>query len=154
MFCGFTGKLLNYRVFIGPTFYQRLKHMVLDKVSARSTGTYTTLTHQPLEGRQRYGGMRIGEMERDTFIAHGAAAVLRDRLMFSSDGTDFLVCKGCGTIGWHANQKDLTTDKKPRCQICGDAADFCLVTMPFVAKLLFQEVQAMGIMPKLIMQTE
>ncbi|CAL5980757.1 DNA-directed_RNA polymerase subunit beta [Hexamita inflata] len=153
-FCGFTGKILNYRVFIGPTFYQRLKHMVLDKVSARATGTVTTLTHQPLEGRQRYGGMRIGEMERDTFIAHGAAAVLRDRLMFSSDGTDFLLCKTCGMIAWHADQKKISTLSQPKCYVCDDKAEFCLVTMPYVCKLLVQEVQAMGVQMKFEVQTE
>lgn len=128
--------------------------MVLDKVSARSTGTVTTLTHQPLEGRQRYGGMRIGEMERDTFIAHGAAAVLRDRLMFSSDGCDFLICKVCGMIVWHADQRKLSNMSQPKCWVCGDQAEFCVVTMPFVCKLLIQEIQAMGVMPKLVVETE
>lgn len=113
MFSGFTGRLLNYRVFIGPTFYQRLKHITLDKVSARSTGTYATMTHQPLEGRSRYGGMRIGEMERDAFIAHGASAVLRDRLMFSSDVEEFVVCRTCGMIVWHADSGRLTTQRLP-----------------------------------------
>ncbi len=62
--------------------------------------------------------MRIGEMERDTFIAHGAAAVLRDRLMFSSDATNFLVCKNCGQIAWHANVDQLTSINAPSCRIC------------------------------------
>lgn len=154
MSCGFTGKLLNYRIFIGPTFYQRLKHMVLDKISCRSTGPVTNLTHQPLEGRQRYGGMRIGEMERDTFIAHGAAAVLRDRLMFSSDATEFIACVNCGQIIWHADQNKMSSENPPKCSVCGEQAQFAQITMPFVCKLLLQEIQAMGIMPKLQIETE
>ena len=80
--------------------------------------------------------MRIGEMERDTFIAHGAAAVLRDRLMFSSDGCDFIACVTCGMIVWHADQKLLSTERRPRCQVCGDQAEFSVITIPFVFKLL------------------
>lgn len=111
--------------------------MVLDKVSARATGPVVAATRQPNEGRQRYGGMRIGEMERDAFIAHGAAAVLRDRLMFSSDAAEFLVCRTCGQICWHANLSDITVGSSPVCRLCGREAAFCRVTMPFATKYLF-----------------
>ncbi|KAH0574336.1 DNA-directed RNA polymerase subunit beta [Spironucleus salmonicida] len=154
MFCGFTGSLLNYRIFIGPTFYQRLKHMVLDKVSARATGQIVTITRQPNEGRQRYGGMRIGEMERDAFIAHGTAAVLRDRLMFSSDATDFLVCVKCGQICWHANLNEITSQNAPNCKLCNASAKFAKVTLPYATKYLFQEIMGMGVFPSIQVEVE
>lgn len=98
--------------------------------------------------------MRIGEMERDTFIAHGAAAVLRDRLMFSSDATDFIVCVKCGQIVWHADPNKMSSENPPACRVCGEQAQFAQITMPFVCKLLLQEIQAMGIMPRLQVETE
>jgi len=153
MFSGFTGELLNYRIFIGPVFYQRLKHMVLDKISARSTGPMVTITRQPNEGRSRCGGMRIGEMERDCFIGHGASAVLKDRLMYSSDVSEFLVCRNCGLICWHANVAELTTEQQPYCQICRlkDSLNdsFARVTIPYATKLFFQEIMGMGVFPRI-----
>lgn len=154
---GMTGELLNYRVFIGPTFYQRLKHMVLDKISARSTGPIVTLTHQPNEGRSNYGGMRIGEMEKDAFIAHGATAVLRDRLLFSSDAAEFLVCCNCGLICWHADQNKLTTTSEPMCVLCRTAdvlPRFARVVLPYATKTFFQEVIAMGVFPHIVVNTK
>jgi DNA-directed RNA polymerase beta subunit len=80
MYCGFTGKPMKALVFIGPTYYQRLKHMVQDKIHARARGQLQTLCRQPVEGRSRDGGLRIGEMERDNFINHGISHFLREKL--------------------------------------------------------------------------
>ncbi|ESU39043.1 DNA-directed RNA polymerase beta subunit [Giardia duodenalis] len=156
MMNGMTGEMMTYRIFIGPTFYQRLKHMVLDKISSRNTGPIVTLTRQPNEGRSNYGGMRIGEMEKDAFIAHGATAILRDRLLFSSDVSEFLVCQNCGIICWHADSRKLTTKKSPHCMICSESSttdSFARITIPYAAKLFFQEIIGMGVFPRIEVET-
>ena len=120
-----TGKPIEGRVFMGPTYYQRLKHMVRDKMHARPRGKVVGLTRQPNHGRAAGGGLRWGEMERDCGIAHGAPNVLRERMLLSSDAYETPVC-ACGTIG---------------CE-CGTVEN---VTMPYPSKLLFQELMSMGV---------
>lgn len=83
---------------MGPIYYQRLKHMVIDKMHARARGPRAVLTRQPTEGRSRDGGLRLGEMERDCLVSHGVSAVLLERLMISSDAFQIDVCQICGTI--------------------------------------------------------
>lgn len=134
MYNGKTGEKMNAKIFIGPTYYQRLKHMVDDKMHARDEGHVTMLTRQPLEGRSRDGGLRFGEMERDCMIAHGSAAFLKERLFDVSDPFQIMVCKKCGVM----------TSSPTQCQVCrGD--NVSKVNFPYASKLLCQELTAMGI---------
>lgn len=113
MYNGFTGRKLNSQIFLGPTYYQRLKHMVDDKIHSRARGPVQILNRQPMEGRSRDGGLRFGEMERDCQIAHGAAQFLRERLFFASDPYQVYVCNLCGLIAV-ANQRT----KALECKAC------------------------------------
>jgi hypothetical protein len=131
---GFTGELIKARVFIGPTYYQRLKHMVSDKIHSRAQGHVTTLTRQPLEGRSRDGGLRFGEMERDAMISHGCSRFLKERLFDMSDPYSIIVCNKCGMI----------TSSQTECTSCKDDK-ITKVNIPYAAKLLNQELMAMGI---------
>lgn len=97
---GLTGEPLQCYVYCGPVYYQRLKHMVQDKMHARARGPMTSLTRQPTEGRSRGGGQRLGEMERDCLIGYGASSLLNERLMISSDMCDVHVCDKCGFFGY------------------------------------------------------
>jgi DNA-directed RNA polymerase II subunit RPB2 len=141
LYNGMTGEPVKAKVFMGPTYYQRLKHMVADKMHSRAQGHVTTLTRQPLEGRSRDGGLRFGEMERDCMIAHGASRFLKERLFDCSDPYQIIVCDQCGII----------TSSQSECKACQkDKVSTC--NIPYAAKLLTQELIAMGIkvaiMPK------
>jgi DNA-directed RNA polymerase II subunit RPB2 len=143
MYDGMTGKPLQSKVFIGPTFYQRLKHMVEDKAHARSRGPMQMLVRQPLEGRARDGGLRFGEMERDCIIDHGGAAVLNERLLKVSDEYKTEACNDCGMIGTMNKTEDHF-----ECRSCG-SMDAKTIKLPYAGKLLFQELMAMNIAPRL-----
>ncbi|KAK9450946.1 uncharacterized protein V1518DRAFT_412134 [Limtongia smithiae] len=135
---GITGECLQAYIFFGPIYYQKLKHMVLDKMHARARGPRAVLTRQPTEGRSRDGGLRLGEMERDCLIAYGASALLLERLMISADAFDVDVCGECGLMGYNG-----------WCTTCKSAKNVYKLTIPYAAKLLFQELLSMNVAPRL-----
>lgn len=135
---GVTGEPLSAYIYFGPIYYQKLKHMVLDKMHARAKGPRAVLTRQPTEGRSRDGGLRLGEMERDCLIGYGASMLLLERLMISSDEFEVDVCGQCGLIGYSG-----------WCQYCKSSSDVSTLKMPYACKLLFQELQSMNIVPRL-----
>ncbi|KAG9393984.1 RNA polymerase Rpb2, domain 6 [Carpediemonas membranifera] len=138
LYSGITGELQPSYVFYGPVYYQKLKHMVQDKMHARSRGPRAMLTRQPTEGRSRDGGLRLGEMERDCLIAYGATGLITERLLTASDEYECNVCSKCGLIaseGW--------------CQSCKSGRNICIIRLPYACKLMFQELQSMNIVPRL-----
>ena len=145
MFNGFTGEKINSPIFIGPTYYQRLKHMVDDKIHSRARGPVQILTRQPSEGRSRDGGLRFGEMERDCMISHGSAIFLKDRLMDQSDAYEVFICDLCGFLAV-ANKKQNIFE----CKNCENNISISLIRIPYACKLLFQELMAMAISPRII----
>jgi DNA-directed RNA polymerase I subunit RPA2 len=98
MYSGITGEELHADIYIGVVYYQRLRHMVNDKYQVRTTGPVTQLTGQPIKGRKKGGGIRVGEMERDSLLAHGTAFLLQDRLLNCSDYSKSWICRGCGSF--------------------------------------------------------
>ena len=154
MYNGMTGQKLQGKVFIGPTYYQRLKHMVADKHHSRSRGPVQILTRQPVEGRAREGGLRFGEMERDCIISHGSANVLSERLFEQSDPFIATVCGTCGLLAHPAAEKTLLRNKKAYCQNCKSSANVHDVRMPYAFKLLLQELMAMNIATRLSLKCE
>jgi DNA-directed RNA polymerase III subunit RPC2 len=134
---GTTGAPLTAYIFFGPVFYQRLKHMVADKIHMRARGPRAILTRQPTEGRCRDGGLRLGEMERDCLIGYGASSLIMERLMVSSDVFDAFVCRRCGILVF----KELCTACK--------TPDPMPIRIPYACKLLFQELMSMNILPRL-----
>jgi len=145
LYNGLTGEQHECSVFTGPVFYQRLKHMVTDKQHSRSIGPMVNLTRQPAEGRSRDGGLRFGEMERDTTVAHGAARFTKERLFDVSDKYSVYSCKKCGLIASYNDAMHIH-----RCRTCDNRTDFAYVQMPYACKLLFQELITMNIAPRLI----
>jgi len=140
MYDGRTGKMLRAKVYMGLAYYQRLHHMVADKMHARARGLVQILTHQPTEGRAREGGLRFGEMERDVLVAHGASSLLLDRLLESSDKSDITICENDGAMAYFDYKKNRWI-----CPICGEKVKPVTVTMPYAFKLLVQEMVSMGI---------
>lgn len=141
LYSGITGEALECYIFSGPIYYQKLKHMVMDKIHARSTGPRQGLTRQPTEGRARDGGLRLGEMERDCLVAYGASNLLLERLMLSSDVFSAPVCQKCGLIvqtGW--------------CNACKSGRGVVTLRLPYACKLLFQELLGMNVCPRLKIQ--
>jgi DNA-directed RNA polymerase II subunit RPB2 len=145
MYNGHTGRKLVAQVFLGPTYYQRLRHMVDDKIHARARGPTQILTRQPVEGRARDGGLRFGEMERDCMIAHGASAFLKERLFDVSDPFRVHVCDICGLMTPIAKLRKNTFE----CKNCNNKNKISQIHIPYAAKLLFQELHSMNIAARL-----
>lgn len=160
MYSGIFGNQMKVDIFIGLVYYQRLRHMVSDKSQARATGPYDALTHQPVKGRKKHGGIRFGEMERDSLLAHGAAFCLNDRLMKCSDYSEGYVCKKCGSIlSCYLNREILKTqnpissgqdqqkfsvNEKVYCRVCDDY-ECRKVALPYVLRYMTNELAAMNI---------
>jgi len=145
LYNGFTGEQMKTSIFIGPTYYQRLKHMSADKVHSRASGPIVSMTRQPSEGRIAHGGLRFGEMERDCMIAHGAASFLKERLMDVSDKYSVFICNECNMICTGNNKDNIYECKK-----CNNYSDFTKVYIPYACKLLFQELMTMSIGPRIL----
>jgi len=159
MYNGLTGEQLETSIFIGPVFYQRLKHMVADKQHSRAIGPMVNLTRQPAEGRSRDGGFRIGEMERDVMIAHGMSKFCRERLYDVSDKYSAYVCRKCGMLAAYndGSQKTAIQGRETGsefsvhlCNTCHNMTDFARVEIPYAYKLMSQELQTINVVPRLI----
>lgn len=144
IYSGITGCPLQTYIFMGPIYYQKLKHMVLDKMQARGNGPHVLMTRQPTSGRAKAGGMRVGEMERDCLIAYGASMLIFERLMLSSDPFEVQVCRKCGLLGYY-NYKL----KAGICSSCKNGENVSTLKLPYACKLLIQELQSMNIVPRL-----
>ena len=141
LYDGYTGRQIKTEIFIGPTYYQRLKHMVVDKMHSRSSnGPIVFLTRQPSEGRSRCGGLRLGEMERDAIVAHGSSLFLKERILDCSDNSRQTICKTCGFIITSNPDKNLY-----QCTACKNELEPSQIRIPYSFKLLIQELQCMNI---------
>jgi DNA-directed RNA polymerase II subunit RPB2 len=145
LYSGQTGEQHECSIFTGPVFYQRLKHMVADKQHSRSIGPMVNLTRQPAEGRSRDGGLRFGEMERDAMISHGASRFTKGRMYDASDKYQVYSCKKCGMISSYNDELHIH-----KCRTCDNRTDFAYVEIPYSCKLLFQELQTMNIVPRIM----
>jgi len=171
MYSGITGEELAADIYIGVVYYQRLRHMVNDKYQVRTTGKISELTHQPIKGRKKGGGIRVGEMERDSLLAHGSAFLLQDRLFNCSDYTQTSICRQCGSfLSTMSTVRKLGFESRIRCRRCAKQAtgfeddgvvwedglggrfvggtDTTTVAVPYVLKYLDVELTAMGIAMK------
>ena len=135
MYSGITGEQLHTSIFIGPTYYQRLKIMVADKMYSRSTDKYQNLTRQPTDGRANKGGLRIGEMERDSILGHGVAGFLNESMMERSDKYKIIINKYNGLLSYNNDS---------------DNNDNCIIELPYSSKLLIQELESMSISSRII----
>ena len=167
MYDGMTGKQLEATIFIGPTYYMRLKHMVKDKINYRATGPLTKLTRQPVSGRANDGGLRIGEMERDAVISHGMSYFLKESMMERADAYKLAVCNKTGMVAIYNPSKDLlispsadgpiqyngSVEKEGNIQVkqmTKHGRSFSIVHVPYSLKLLMQELQCINVQMHII----
>lgn len=143
LYNGRTGEQLKVNIFMGPTYYQRLKHMVDDKIHSRSNGPNVILTRQPVEGRSRDGGLRFGEMERDCILSHGASQFLKETLQDRSDNYRMYTCNSCGLIAAVNEEQNIHY-----CKNCNNQIHFSEVRVPYAMKLFIQELETMCVAPR------
>lgn len=137
LYSGRTGDPLATEIFIGPTFYMRLKHMVIDKVHSRSTGPIDKLTHQPTEGRSKSGGLRVGEMERDVILSHGMSQYIKETMVDRADKYSWAACRYCGILVPFSTEAHT-------CLSC-KRDNLAILETPYAFKLFMQEAEGMGI---------
>lgn len=142
MYSGVTGERFKARIYVGNMYYLRLKHMVANKLHARASGRIQLLTRQPIEGRAKGGGLRLGEMEKDCLVAHGASLLLKER--FDSDKTTVHVCEECGML---AVYDDFRNNRF--CHRCGSNVVINVIEISYAFKLLLDELKALGIAPRI-----
>lgn len=147
MYNGVTGEVYQAKIYIGSMYYLKLRHMVANKMHSRARGPVQLLTRQPTEGRAKEGGLRLGEMEKDTFIAHGASLLLKER--FDSDRTIVPVCENCGIIAIYDEFKD-----KKYCPLCGDNVEINFIELSYAFKLMLDEFKSLGVYPKLVLKSK
>jgi DNA-directed RNA polymerase II subunit RPB2 len=144
LYNGKTGEQIEAAIFMGPTFYYRLKHLVEDKLHSRATGPYQLLTMQPAEGRSRDGGFRHGEMERDCMLSHGSVQFLKERTFDCSDKYYVWIDKETGMISPVNPEKNIYKSLYSE-----NTTRFAKVQIPYASKLFFQELQSMHIVPRI-----
>jgi DNA-directed RNA polymerase subunit B' len=148
MYNGMTGEMFEAKIYVGSMYYLKLKHMVSNKIHSRARGPIQLLTRQPTEGRAKEGGLRLGEMEKDTFVAHGASLLLKER--FDSDKIVIPVCERSGLIGYYDNRKD----NRAMSPIYGEDSEMSDIEISYAFKLLLDELKSMCIYPKLILRSK
>tara|TARA_Y100000310_G_scaffold220467_1_gene221992 strand:+ start:1969 stop:3771 length:1803 start_codon:yes stop_codon:yes gene_type:complete len=141
MYNGVTGEEFKAKIFVGNMYYLKLKYMVANKMHARASGRIQLLTRQPIEGRSKGGGLRLGEMEKDCLVAHGASLLLKER--FDSDKTILHVCENCGLLAVFDRIKGRAS-----CSKCGAGAKVSRVEISYAFKLLLDELKSLGIFTK------
>ena len=147
MYNAITGEKYKATIMVGNMYYLRLKHMVANRLQSRARGPIQLLTRQPTEGRAKEGGLRLGEMEKDTFVAHGASMLLKER--FDSDKTTVPICENCGLVAIHDGMKN-----RSYCTLCGDGVEVSLVEISYAFKLMLDELKSLGIYPKMLLESK
>ena len=142
MYNGLTGEQFQAKIYVGNMYYLKLKHMVANKIHSRARGPIQLLTRQPTEGRAKEGGLRLGEMEKDTFVAHGASLLLKER--FDADRTIVPVCEKCGLIAIKDEYKNRYT-----CPVCGDDTEITNIELAYAFKLMLDEFKSLCVYPKM-----